>query len=41
MAGSTPTFLRQIVSVIYFLPFGKVIWLSSVADLRLRSMTMK
>ena len=27
--GSTPTFLRQIVSAIYYPPFGKA-WLSSV-----------
>ena len=30
LGGTTPTFLRQIVSAIYCLPFGKV-WLSSVS----------
>ena len=42
--GTTPTFLRQIVSTTYHPPFGKVQLSSSwvpFADLRLRSLAMK
>ena len=39
-AGTTPTFLRQIVSAAYRPPFDKV-WLSSVCYLRQRSLAMK
>ena len=40
LGGKIPIFLRQIVSAIYCPPFGKV-WLSSLSDLRLRSLAMK